>query len=184
MADQSLASTTAAASSSSSSGKHVTIMEAPGGEAGVGAPTSLFSSYSQSVGGSQWRHPNLLQPGLSSSSFISGGSGEGSQHQPTMHDMSTEVLRLQFALTVGQRKGRPLRHVAGSQFRNHVTATLQCDHCVTSDNNLRISKDNLRSAKLLLTRAHEEISSLRRAKNLDAATNLIAVRDELLENQV
>lgn len=166
-------------------------MDAPGGasdngEASVGAPTSLFSSYSKSVGGAQWRHPNLLQPGLSSSSFMSGGSGEGSQQQQqsTMHDMSTEVLRLQFALTVGQRKGRPLRHVAGSQFRNHVTATLQCDHCVTSDNNLRISKDNLRSAKLLLTRAHEEISSLRRAKNLDAATNLIAVRDELLENQV
>jgi hypothetical protein len=76
-----------------------------------------------------------------------------------------------------------MRHVAGSQFRNHVQATLQCDHCVTVDNNLRIAKDNLRSAKLLLARANEEIAALRRAKNLDAATNLITVRDELLANQ-
>ena len=75
-------------------------------------------------------------------------------------------------------------HLINTHDHTPYRTTLQCDHCVTSDNNLRISKDNLRSAKLLLTRAHEEISALRRAKNLDAATNLIAVRDELLENQV
>lgn len=133
------------------------------------APNSLMSVYSQSVSGSQWINPHYTS---------------GSELNPaTMHDMTSEVFRLQYALDIGQRRGRPMRHVAGSQFRNHVQATLQCDHCVTVDNNLRISKDNLRSAKLLLARANEEIAALRRAKNLDAATNLITVRDELLANQ-
>ena len=126
--DNSNASNTA----SSSSAKHVTIIDTPagavdGGGSGVGAPNSLFSAYSQSVGGAQWSHPNLLQRGISSMSYMTGGDGSqsGNGVLPNMQDMTTEVLRLQFALNVGQRKGRPLRHVAGSQFRNHVTATLQ-----------------------------------------------------------
>jgi hypothetical protein len=28
--------------------------------------------------------------------------------------------------------------VAGAQFRNTVSATLQCDFCVTTDNNLKV----------------------------------------------
>ena len=146
----------------------------------LAAPNSLISVYSQSVSGSQWINPNYLGAGAGAGAGGGGGAGFGGSN---MHDMTSEVMRLQFALDIGQRRGRPLRHVAGSQFRNHVQATLQCDHCVTVDNNLRIAKDNLRSAKLLLARANEEIAALRRAKNLDAATNLITVRDELLANQ-
>jgi len=134
--------------------------------------------------------------GLDTSSFISPSSPPKpvgvNEIYPGVHDtlelddisiLRFKLNRVEYELNLEKRKGRPLKVVVGSQFRLPLGPTMTCDFCFKTDMNAKVSKDNCRTLKLQLSRLNEEISIFRKAKELDIATNLTQIRDDLLDNQ-
>ena len=90
--------------------------------------------------------------------------------------MKDEVRHLNYQLDIERSKSKPQKLVSGSQFRMPLKLdnVVRCPSCDSSDKNIKKMKENVRSLKLQLCRAEDDLVGMKKYKMSESVVGPIS----------